>query len=85
EVPRSLFPFPIPCHLHLHLAGVHISFSSFSPFIVEIYTAPIDDSIYLPLSKVAGAAVIFEVQRSCRSEARKEERRKQELEVFVYL
>ncbi|XP_043688076.1 OPA3-like protein [Telopea speciosissima] len=31
---------------------------------------------------VAGAAVIFEVQRSSRSEARKEELRKQELEAF---
>ncbi|MBA0855716.1 hypothetical protein Goshw_017920 [Gossypium schwendimanii] len=34
---------------------------------------------------VAGAAIIFEVQRSSRSEARKEEQRKQELEVFAYL
>lgn len=32
--------------------------------------------------QVAGAAVIFEVQRSSRSEARKEELRRQELEVF---
>ncbi|XP_039007777.1 OPA3-like protein [Hibiscus syriacus] len=31
---------------------------------------------------VAGAAVIFEVQRSSRSEARKEEQRKQELEAM---
>lgn len=32
---------------------------------------------------MAGAAVIFEVQRSSRSEARKEELRKQELEVHI--
>jgi len=31
--------------------------------------------------QVGGAVVIFEVQRSARSEARKEEARKQELEV----
>ncbi|TYI76863.1 hypothetical protein E1A91_D06G106400v1, partial [Gossypium mustelinum] len=68
-----------------HLVSVHVLFSPFSPFIVEICTAPVDDNIHLPLSKVAGAAVIFEVQRSSRSEARKEEQRKQELKVFVYL
>ncbi|KAK4569178.1 hypothetical protein RGQ29_004539 [Quercus rubra] len=32
---------------------------------------------------VAGVALIFEVQRSARSEARKEEVRKQELEVQI--
>ncbi|KAF5481373.1 hypothetical protein F2P56_002030 [Juglans regia] len=32
---------------------------------------------------VAGAAVIFEVQRSSRSEARKEELRRQELQVLI--
>ncbi|KAH1056764.1 hypothetical protein J1N35_034829 [Gossypium stocksii] len=68
-----------------YLVGIHLSFSLFSPFIVEICTAPVDDSIHLPLSKVAGVAVIFEVQRSSRLEARKEEQRKQELDVFVYL
>uniref|UniRef100_A0A2P2JCQ9 OPA3-like protein n=1 Tax=Rhizophora mucronata TaxID=61149 RepID=A0A2P2JCQ9_RHIMU len=34
---------------------------------------------------VAGAAVVFEVQRSARSEARKEEIRKQELQVHIHL
>ena len=34
-------------------------------------------------AQVAGALVIFEVQRSSRSEARKEEQRRQELEVFI--
>jgi hypothetical protein len=38
-------------------------------------------SIYIYIYKVAGVAVIFEVQRSSRSEARKEELRKQEFEV----
>ena len=33
------------------------------------------------ISQVAGAAIIYEVQRSARSEARKEEVRKQEMEV----
>jgi len=32
--------------------------------------------------QVAGAAVIFEVQRSAKSEAKKEEKRKQEMEVI---
>jgi hypothetical protein len=35
------------------------------------------------LYKVAGGLVIFEVQRSARSEARKEEKRRQEIEVIV--
>lgn len=35
------------------------------------------------LCKVAGGLVIFEVQRSARSEARKEEKRRQEIEVTV--
>ncbi|KAL3612475.1 hypothetical protein D5086_003495 [Populus alba] len=33
------------------------------------------------MAQVAGAAVIFEVQRSSRSEARKEEKRRQEIEM----
>lgn len=37
----------------------------------------------LALPQVAGAALIFEVQRSSRSEARKEELRRQELEVSI--
>lgn len=37
------------------------------------------------LRQVGGAVVIFEVQRSARSEARKEEARKQELEVELQL
>jgi hypothetical protein len=37
--------------------------------------------LYIYIYKVAGVAVIFEVQRSSRSEARKEELRKQEFEV----
>lgn len=35
--------------------------------------------------QVAGVALIFEVQRSARSEARKEEARRQELEVCAIL
>lgn len=35
------------------------------------------------ITKVAGAAVIFEVQRSAKSEARKEEMRRQEIEVII--
>ncbi|KAB2031801.1 hypothetical protein ES319_D05G329700v1 [Gossypium barbadense] len=88
----SLIPFPFPYHPDLVLAaiqqcflgpvvGVHLSFSPFSPFIVEIYTAPVDNGVHLPLSKVAEATVIFEVQRSSKSKARKEEQCKQELEV----
>ncbi|KAG8493117.1 hypothetical protein CXB51_010633 [Gossypium anomalum] len=96
KVPQSLFPFPFPYHTDLVLdaiqqcfsalvAGVHLSFSPFLPFIAEIYTAPVDNGVYLPLSQVAEATVIFEVQRSFISEARKEEQCKQELEVFIYL
>ncbi|MBA0746526.1 hypothetical protein Gogos_009034, partial [Gossypium gossypioides] len=62
KVPQSFIPFPFPYHLDLVLAaiqqcfstpvaGVHLSFSPFSPFIVEIYTAPVDNSVHLPLSK----------------------------------
>ncbi|KAJ6966495.1 hypothetical protein NC652_004143 [Populus alba x Populus x berolinensis] len=35
------------------------------------------------MAQVAGAAVIFEVQRSSRSEARKEEKRRQEIEAMM--
>lgn len=44
------------------------------------YTLPLFYNCYF-LRQVGGAVVIFEVQRSARSEARKEEARKQELEV----
>ncbi|MBA0596392.1 hypothetical protein Gorai_013214, partial [Gossypium raimondii] len=33
------------------VVGAHLSFSPFSPFIVEIYTAPVGNGIHLPLSK----------------------------------
>ncbi|RLN24005.1 hypothetical protein C2845_PM07G23320 [Panicum miliaceum] len=49
-----------------HNAGIHTKFRGF----------------IIGIAQVAGAAIIYEVQRSARSEARKEEVRKQEMEAI---
>ncbi|TVU35079.1 hypothetical protein EJB05_16948, partial [Eragrostis curvula] len=49
-----------------HNAGIHPKFRGF----------------IIGIAQVAGAAIIYEVQRSARSEARKEEIRRQEVEVI---
>ncbi|KAM3704799.1 hypothetical protein ACB098_03G032300 [Castanea mollissima] len=56
-------------HLHRHSHHGHPQ----TPFLPQLPDTPL---------KVAGVAVIFEVQRSARSEAKKEEVRKQEVKVI---
>ncbi|KAJ6433533.1 hypothetical protein OIU84_017259 [Salix udensis] len=51
--------------------------------IGELFVFSMNERIRAQPYPVAGAAVIFEVQRSSRSEARKEEKRRQEIEAMM--
>ncbi|RZR83095.1 hypothetical protein BHM03_00009650 [Ensete ventricosum] len=56
-------------------AGLHPKFRQLIINLAQVFK--------FPFPRVAGAGLIFEVQRSARSEARKEEIRRQEIEVIT--
>ncbi|RWW18804.1 hypothetical protein GW17_00017193 [Ensete ventricosum] len=56
-------------------AGLHPKFRRLIINLAQVFK--------FPFPRVAGAGLIFEVQRSARSEARKEEIRRQEIEVIT--
>ncbi|KAL0002038.1 hypothetical protein SO802_015819 [Lithocarpus litseifolius] len=73
-----IFTMPLPCfNIGLKLVDILTGGGGFVILPVEGMVL-----VLLKYVMVAGAAVIFEVQRSSRSEARKEELRKQELQAM---
>ncbi|KAF2952309.1 hypothetical protein DAI22_01g328000 [Oryza sativa Japonica Group] len=70
---------PIAARLK-HNAGIHPKFRGFIIGLAQAIQAAADLLGELFVFSVAGTAIIYEVQRSARAEARKEEIRKQEIE-----
>ncbi|RWV80605.1 hypothetical protein GW17_00058088 [Ensete ventricosum] len=75
--------------LHPKFRRVIVNFAQVVKIFFFLYVSPIRNLLLRILdlascpTRVAGVALIFEVQRSARSEARKEEIRRQEIEVIV--
>ncbi|RZS15761.1 hypothetical protein BHM03_00047639 [Ensete ventricosum] len=74
--------------LHPKFRRVIVNFAQVVKIFFFLYVSPIRNLLLRILdlascpTRVAGVALIFEVQRSARSEARKEEIRRQEIEVI---